>query len=120
MSLRKSINSFNYATKGLKAAWKEERNFRIEVIATIIVVICILYFKFTFIEAILCVIAVSMVLGAELVNTALEDMCDKIEPAQNPAIGRIKDIMAALVLVNVCAAIIIGLLTFYHHFAPLF
>lgn len=48
----------------------------------------------------------------EIVNTAIEDICNKIEPNQNPVIGKIKDTMAGYVLVSSVAALIAGIILF--------
>ncbi len=116
MSFQKTISSFNYALHGLTTTWKEERNFKIEIAAAIIVAAIALYFHFTFVESAFCCVTLVLVLGAELVNTAIEDICNKIEPRHDISIGKIKDIMAALVLINACGSLVIGILVFYHHF----
>jgi diacylglycerol kinase len=116
----KAFKSFLFACNGLKTAWNEEHNFRIEVLAAIAVIASIVYFDFSFFESALCIVAIVMVITAELVNTAIEDICNKIQPNQDPAIGRIKDMMAAFVLVSVIGAFFIGLYAFYNHFSYLF
>ncbi len=112
------LKSFADAFRGLKTVWKEERNFRIDVLAALAVLFCIFYFNFSFIESALVILAVVIVLSAEIVNTALEDLCDKVEPGQDKLIGKIKDIMAAYVLVSALGAAFIGALVFSHHFLP--
>jgi diacylglycerol kinase len=48
--LQKTINSFKYAIRGLKTVWTEEHNFRTEVVAAVVVVGSMFYFRFTLIE----------------------------------------------------------------------
>lgn len=115
--LQKSINSFMYACRGLKTTWLEERNFRIEILFTAIVTFCIVYFDFTLIESALCVLAITLVLSAEMVNTAIEDLCNFVEPEHNYIIGKIKDTMGGFVFVTVWGAIVIGIIVFYSHFS---
>ncbi len=57
------------------------------------------------------VLAIALVWLAEAFNTAIEDICDRICPDFDPAIGRIKDLAAGGVLVASLAAATIGLLT---------
>ena len=114
--IRKVFNSFVFAWNGLKTTWKEEINFRIEILVSIVIIFCAFYFKFVIGEMLFCILSVVMVLSAEILNTAVEDVCNKIEPNQDPTIGKIKDIMAGFVLVTVIAAITITLIIFYHHF----
>ncbi|MEI6479125.1 MAG: diacylglycerol kinase [bacterium] len=49
-------------------------------------------------------------------NTAIEDLCNKVEPEHDPAIGKIKDTMAAFVFVSSIGVSILGILIFAHHF----
>lgn len=112
----KTIKSFSYALNGLRTVFKEENNFRLEVIAGIIVVFSMFYFDFSFFENVILVIVMILVLGAEIINTAIEDLCNKIEPNQDPIIGKVKDTMSAFVLLTSIGAFIIGVLVFYEHF----
>ena len=96
--------------------WREERNFRIEVFVVLIVLCIAWYFQFSLFEWIACVIGSAMVLVAEIVNTAIEDICNKLEPNHDPVIGKVKDVMGASVLVTVLGAGLIGLLVFANHF----
>ncbi len=110
--MRNVIKSFKWAFNGLKTVWREERNFRIEVVIACIVV------GYGFLKglpvyswALLCV-AITLVLTAEIVNTAIEDICNKIEPKQDSTIGKIKDIMAGFVLLVSICAILLGMIIF--------
>jgi diacylglycerol kinase len=114
--LTKIYHSFLFAWNGLKTTWQEEHNFRVEILIGVIVLFFIVFFNFTFLETIFCVIAITLVLSSEIINTAVEDVCNKIEPQHNSIIGKIKDTMAAYVLVSCLGATIIGILVFYNHF----
>ena len=106
------IKSFGWAANGLKAVWIEERNFKIEVAIAILAVVSAAISDFMQWQWILLVLIIAFVLMGEIVNTAVEDICNKIEPNQDPAIGKIKDTMAAYVLVSSIAAAVAGLLLF--------
>ena len=114
--IKKVINSFIFAGRGLLTTWKEEHNFRIEVFAGIAVIFCIFYFDFSFVESVFCIIAITIVLASEIVNTAVEDLCNKIEPNYDPTIGKIKDTMGAFVTVSAFGALVVGILVFCNHF----
>ena len=105
-----------FALNGLKTTWKEEQNFRIEILIGAIVVFCILFFKFSLVETLFSVVAITIVLISEIINTAVEDLCNKVQPEHDPVIGKIKDTMAAFVLVSSLGAGIVGVLVFYSHF----
>lgn len=112
----KTIKSFKYALNGLKTVFKEENSFRLEVIAGMIVVFFMFYFNFSLFENIICILLITLVLSAEIVNTAIEDLCNKVEPNQDPIIGKVKDTMSAFVLLTSLGALIVGVLVFYSHF----
>ncbi|HEY4509317.1 MAG TPA: diacylglycerol kinase family protein [Candidatus Paceibacterota bacterium] len=114
--LKKHISSFRFAWNGLKTVWREEHNFRVEVLVAVIVVFSIFYFGFSFFESALCVLAITLVLCAEIINTVVEDLCDKVQLNPDPIIAKIKDTAGAFVLVSVLGSIVVGLLVFYNHF----
>ncbi len=105
--------SFGWAIHGLKTVWKEEKNFRIEVIIAIIVILFGMIRELDSTDWAFLWIAIVMVLGAEIVNTALEDVCNKVEPKNDPVIGKIKDIMAGFVLISCIGAVFIGIIVFF-------
>lgn len=111
--MNKWLKSFSWAKHGLQTVWKEERNFRIEVCIGAIVVIFGLIDGLTKTEWALIWIAIGMVLSSEIINTAIEDICNKIEPGQDSVIGKIKDIMAAFVLLSCIVAAFIGFIVFF-------
>ncbi len=104
------FKSFKYALNGIKTVLKEEKNFQIEIVFAVLVIFLGLFLKVTSIEFSLLVVACIFVLSGEMVNTAIEDLCDKVEPSFNPVIGKIKDIMAGFVLITSFGAIILGLI----------
>ena len=48
----------------------------------------------------------------ELMNTAIENFVDFVEPKYNEKVGKVKDIAAGAVLINALFSIIIGLIIF--------
>lgn len=54
---------------------------------------------------------IALVLAAELINTSIEALADHLHPTQHPAIEKVKDLAACMVLVIALAAVMIGLLT---------
>ena len=112
----KTFNSFKYAINGLKITWREEHNFRIEILIALFVVFCLIAFRFSFVESMLCIVAIIIVLTAEIVNTAIEDLSDIVDSNPNPLIGKIKDTMAGFVLLSSIGATILGIIIFWHHF----
>lgn len=112
----KVYRSFFHALRGIKTVWQEEHNFKIHSIITLVLIYIMVHFDFSFIESSYLILSIIMVLGAEIVNTAIEDLCNKIEPNYDRTIGKVKDVLAAFVLLTAVGASIIGVMVFYHHF----
>lgn len=106
------IKSFKYSFKGVVYAWKEEQNFRIHTFVSVIVIFLMIYFKISFLEAMVLIIVMSLVLLAELVNSIFERIVDILKPRLHPYAEKIKDMMAATVLVTSVAAVAIGIIIF--------
>lgn len=114
--IKNKIQSLGNALRGFKNVWMEEGNFRIITFFAVVAVVVGYYFDFTLVEFSITAVIITIVMVAEMVNTAIEDLCNKIEPNQDPAIGKIKDISSAFVLVSTVGASVAGLLVFWTHF----
>jgi len=111
-SLTNRIKSFVYAFNGLSVLLREEHNFRIHLVATLVVFLAAIYFQLSTIESVLLVLTVGFVLVAEAFNSAIENIADFISSEKHEKIKRIKDIAAAAVFISALAALSIGLLIF--------
>jgi diacylglycerol kinase len=109
---KKIINSFKYAIEGIVSSFRTERNMKIHVLATIIVIILGLMLKINTIEWCFCVISIVLVISAELFNTAIETIVDMISIEKNEKAKLAKDISAGAVLILAIGASIVGLVIF--------
>lgn len=107
--------SFFNAFRGVLMMLKSERNFQIETAAFFINLFFIFYLKLTTTDAVLVIIISSAVLAAEIFNTAIERICDMIQPEFDRRIGFIKDISAGAVLLLAVASVIIGILIYWKY-----
>ena len=112
---RKFLQSLRHALRGVRTAAREERNFKIRLLIAVVILIATFILHFSAIEFALIVLAIALVLGTELLNTVIEDALDVVEPNHHPIIGKAKDVMAGVVLINACAALLIGIATVVHH-----
>ena len=110
--LKKLMKSFSYASDGVSFCIKHERNFRIHLVAIFYVLIFAYLAKISIIEFGLLIICFAQVISAELLNTAIEVLCDKESSGYNSFIKRAKDIAAAAVLVCAVGCIILGAVIF--------
>lgn len=106
------IKSFGNAFSGFFHFLKTERNAIIHLIATIIVIVLALYFQLQPIEWIVLLLCIAAVISFEMINTAIEHLCDVIQPRYHPSIKIIKDIAAGAVLVISLISFIISLIIF--------
>ena len=101
-----------YALNGLKEAFMRERNFRIHLFVTVLVIAFSFYVKLSAIEWSLILIMIQTVLIAELVNSLLERIIDYIKPEYHIQAKIIKDVAAAVVLIAAIFSVIVGLIVF--------
>lgn len=113
--LTRRLKSFQYAFNGLNVLFKEEPNSVIHLIAALLVIILGLILSVTTVEWLALIFAIGFVFVMELVNTAIENICNFISPAQHVQIKRIKDLAAAGVLLSAITAAIVGLVVFVPH-----
>ncbi len=104
--------SFLNAFRGIFLMMKSERNFQIEVSAFLINLFLIFYLKLSSADAV-CILVVSFgVLAAEILNTAIEKICDIIQPEFDTRIGFIKDISAGAVVLAAILAVIVAIIIY--------
>ena len=110
------INKFFFSLKcainGIKTVFKEEQNFKTEAFLGVVALLLGLILSITKIEMVIVIFCIIIVLTGEIVNTAIEDLCNKVEPHHDKTIGKIKDIMAGFVLIASIGSIVIGLIIF--------
>jgi undecaprenol kinase len=109
------VRPFKNAISGLCHILKTEKNFRIHLLFSLIVLILLYIFKAPVIEWALIILVIGMVISAEILNTAIEVMVDIYCPYFHPLAKISKDIGAAAVLFTAIISIIIGLLVFIPH-----
>ena len=108
--------SVYYAFKGLFWMLKTERNFQLEVLALVINLFLMVYFQLNSTDVVLIFIVCFLILIAEIINTAIEKICDFVEPNFNKKIGLIKDIAAGGVILATLLSIITGILVYSNYF----
>ena len=111
MSIKRFINSFKYAYWGLKKVIKEEQNFKLHIlIAIIVILVSVFGFDFSYIELSITLICIAMVLVTEIINTAIENTWDHLEPDHHPVVKSVKDMMAGSVMLTSVFSVIIWFL----------
>ena len=114
------LNSFRYSFAGLKHAYKNEQSLLIHFMISIAVILMGLYFKITNIEWIFVFLMIALVMAAELLNTAIENVVDLVTSDFHPMAKIAKDTASAAVLIYSMIALVIGLIVFLPYILKLF
>ncbi|NLA86887.1 MAG: diacylglycerol kinase family protein [Clostridiales bacterium] len=105
--------SFSFAFRGVLACARTERNFRFHLAVAFYVLLASIITGLTAAEWALVLICIGTVTGAELFNTALENLCDALRPEWNKSIGVVKDMTAAAVLMFALKSAALGGIIFF-------
>lgn len=101
---RHLINSTRYSLRGLRAAFRDEVAFRQELSLCVILLPLAIWLGREPVEWILLIGSCLLVLIVELLNSAVENVVDRIGPEHHELSGRAKDIGSAAVMLALAAA----------------
>ncbi len=111
--MKKLLKSFAYAAAGIIHGFTE-RNFRVHICAVCFVTwFALRFYELSRAEWGVLLLTFAAVISAELVNTSVERLCDKVSPEHDEKIRRSKDCAAGAVLVSAIFAVIVGAVLFW-------
>jgi len=110
--MKKQLISFKFAFEGIISAIRTESHLGFHLVAGFYVFLFAALGEFSTAEWTALIITVCLVIFAELINTALEEVCDLYSKEINPHIKRIKDISAGAVLVLSAGAAAVAVFLF--------
>ncbi|WP_195970641.1 diacylglycerol kinase [Clostridium thermobutyricum] len=113
MKLKKIVDSFNYAIDGIIYTVRTQRNMKIHMCITLLVLILCLFFDISKIEMLILAITIAMVIGAELFNTAIEAVIDMNTNYYHPLAKIAKNVAAGAVVVTALNAVLVGYIIFW-------
>lgn len=116
----KFFKGFGFAFAGIWQMLLYERNFKVHVLALIVVISAGLYFRVTANEWLILLLISALVLALETINSAIEKLCDLYTKETHPQIKLIKDIAAGAVLIAAIFAVVIALIIFKKYILTLF
>ena len=94
---RQIYRALLWSIKGLRAAWRHEASFRLELYLAVVLVPLGLWLGHGGVEKLLLGGIPLLVLSAELLNSAVEAVVDKVSPEYDELAGRAKDMGSAAV-----------------------
>lgn len=104
--IRKHLLSYRYALRGMWLAFRFEPNMAIHGVAALAVMGVNYWLDVTQNEWLITLILIGVVWMAEIFNTAIEKLADRVTKEQDPLIGQAKDLAAGAVLVVCIVAVI--------------
>lgn len=112
MSIVKLFRSFRYAFAGFASAFRTEANIRWHLIAAAFAIGFGVCFRISSGEWIAITLCIGLVISAELLNTSLERLADRITKENDELIKQSKDISAAAVTVLALMSVVVGAIVF--------
>lgn len=114
------VAGINCAIEGILWTVRSQRHMRWHFIAAATVLLTALLLHVSALEFMLLAFAITLVLFAEVMNTAVEVVVDLVSPEFHPLAKRAKDVAAGAVLIASIGAAVMGYLALSRHlFAPL-
>jgi diacylglycerol kinase len=105
--------SYVFAIRGIRIAIVQERQMLLHIAASMMVIVLNIILKLSKTDWIITLILIGLVLMAEIFNTAIEKMADRITKVHDPLIRDIKDLSAGAVLTMGIVAAITAMIIYY-------
>lgn len=114
------LRSLRFALNGIYLFFRRERNGQIQGVLAVLAVATGFFFGLTRTEWLALLLCIGLVISLEMLNSAIERICNMYTTEFHPAIKIIKDVAAAAVLWSALVALVVGLVIFIPHFLRLF
>jgi len=111
--MKKFIDSVNHSISGIIHAFKTEKNMKIHFGVSLLVIIASILMHVTRFELIAIVISITLVMLAELLNTAVEAIVDLITDEYHELARIAKNVAAGAVTLTAVNALVVGYLVFF-------
>ncbi len=108
--MKKRIESFAHAFRGIRDFISLGTNSKIQLLGAAAIILTGIMLGFTTNEWIAVTICIGVVLSAEAMNTALEELADEVTEERKERIRRVKDMAAGSVLISSIASVVVAVL----------
>ena len=106
------FKSFVYAINGIWSGVTDQLNLKVQLLVALVVISAGFYYDITPVEWCVILLCIGLVLGLEMMNSAIESLVDLVTLERNPLAGKIKDIAAGAVLLVSLISVVIGVIVF--------
>ncbi len=121
--MRKTRNlreSFYYALQGIGHCLRHERNIRIHLVVAALALFMAWLLRLGTEEFAVILLTIALVIGFEMMNTAMENAMDLVSPNYHPLAKIVKDVMAGAVFFACFVAVVVGIVIFLPHLRNIF
>ena len=102
------------ASRGLFRGISSERNIKIQLVIGFAIILAAILLDVSKTYLITIIVVCFLVVILEMFNRGFEKLIDLISPEYNKEFGRVKDIMAGVVLLTFIMSVIVSLMILYH------
>jgi len=106
------LKSQKHAFEGIFSILRNERNFRIQIVVAILVVMLSFILQISHQDWIAVAFLITLVLISEAFNSVIEAVCDTVSEEYKVNIKYAKDVSAGAVLISAILSFILGLIIF--------
>jgi len=108
--IKRLVNACYFSIAGFKATWQHEEAFRQELALALVGIPTALWLSTDSVERVLLISSLLLIILAELFNSAIEAVVDRIGTEHHELSGRAKDIGSAAVMLTMIMAAITWLI----------
>ena len=113
MRLKNPLHGFKYAVEGVVHVFRTQRHMKFHFLTMVMVLVVSLVFSLRREEVLVLMFTITLVLVAEMFNTAIEAVVDLVTQTYHPLAKFAKDIAAGAVLIATINALVVGVLLFF-------
>lgn len=110
--LKKHLASYQYSINGIWLAFRYENNMLFHLVGAFAVLVVNSLLGVTQTEWLITLILIGLAWMAEIFNTAIEKLADRVTTERDPLIGQVKDLASGAVLIICILAVICAVIIY--------
>ncbi|WP_224996329.1 diacylglycerol kinase family protein [Cesiribacter sp. SM1] len=115
-TIRKHLASYQYGARGIWLAFRYEHNMRYHLAAAVSVLVVNYLLHISHTEWLITLMLIGLAWMAEVFNTAIEKLADRVSKNHDPLIGQVKDLAAGAVTIICLIAVVCALIIYLPYF----